>query len=79
MGWFSSSPKEAPTPEPSKDGGYIAPDRSAREICYEGRDAFFRCLDRNDIIDSVKEDDKAKKMCLPEMLAFEKGCAESWV
>jgi cytochrome c oxidase assembly factor 6 len=80
MGWFStSSPTTTNPPEPSKDGGYIAPDRSAREVCYEGRDAFFRCLDRNNIIDSVKEDELAKKLCVPELRAFEKACAESWV
>lgn len=80
MGWFSSDSKPAPpAPEPSKDGGYIAPDRSARAQCWEGRDSFFQCLDRNGIIDSVKENAKAEQLCAPELREFEKACASSWV
>jgi cytochrome c oxidase assembly factor 6 len=80
MGWFTSSNSGTTTnAQPSNDGGFIAPDRSAREQCWYGRDAFFKCLDRNDIIDSVKEDDKAKKLCASELKAFEKACADSWV
>ncbi|KAH9825856.1 Cytochrome c oxidase subunit 6B-like protein new16 [Teratosphaeria destructans] len=86
MGWFSSS---SPTtsqpaaaianPEASTDGGYIAPDRTARAQCWEGRDNFFKCLDRHNIVDSVKEDEKARKGCMPELMEFEKYCASSWV
>lgn len=80
MGWFSSSPSNALTaPEPSNDGGYIAPDRTARAQCWEGRDSFFRCLDKNGIVDSVKEDEKARKLCAPELKEFEAACASSWV
>lgn len=81
MGWFSSSPSSPSpaAPEPSKDGGYIAPDRTARAQCWEGRDSFFRCLDQHGIIDSVKEDDKAKKLCAKELREFEGACASSWV
>ena len=81
MGWFGLT-KDTPspsTPEPSNDGGYIAPDRSSRAQCWEKRDQFFRCLDQNDILDSVKEDDKARKACAPELMEFEKACASSWV
>ncbi|KAK3715571.1 hypothetical protein LTR37_004921 [Vermiconidia calcicola] len=77
--WLGSSATSPPQPEPSKDGGYIAPDRSARAQCWEGRDAFFSCLDRNGIIDSVKEHEKAKKLCAPELKEFERHCASSWV
>ena len=80
MGWFSFGKEtESHAPEPSNDGGYIAPDRSARAQCWEGRDAFFRCLEKNDIIDSVKEDEKARQACAPELKEFEKACASSWV
>ena len=83
MGWFGSSDggsQPSPTaPEPSKDGGYIAPDRSARAVCWEGRDSFFQCLERNGIVDSVKEDEKARQVCAPELKGFEKACASSWV
>lgn len=84
MGWFGSSTSSSPpaavtAPEPSKDGGFIAPDRSARAQCWEGRDAFFRCLDRHGIIDSIKEGDKAGQACAAELKDFERSCASSWV
>lgn len=81
MGWFGSNEAQTtpPAPEPSKDGGYIAPDRTARAQCWEGRDSFFRCLDRNGIVDSVKDDEKARQACAEELKEFEKGCASSWV
>lgn len=79
MGLFGSSQPSPPQPEPSRDGGYVAPDRSARAVCWEGRDSFFKCLDRNSIIDSVKEDEKAKTVCAPELKKFEEACAASWV
>lgn len=68
----SSSPK-------SRDGGYVAPDRSARERCYESRDRLFDCLDRNDILDAVKEDEKSRRVCRGENEAYEKNCAKAWV
>lgn len=79
MSWFTTAPEKAPEPKPSSDGGYIAPDRSARAQCWEGRDNFFKCLDRVDIIDSVKEDEKARQHCMPELREFEKACQGSWV
>lgn len=79
MGWFSSSEPAAPTPAPSQDGGFIAPDRSARAQCWEGRDSFFNCLERNGIIDSVREDKKAREACPKELKEFEGACAQSWV
>ena len=85
MGWFgltSDTPGPAPSPSappPSNDGGYIAPDRTSRARCWEGRDKFFECLDRNDILDSVKEDEKARKACPQELKEFEANCASSWV
>jgi len=63
----------------SKDGGRIAPDRNAREICYESRDIFFECLDKNDILDAIKEDDKVRRVCPQEVTAYEKDCARSWI
>ena len=66
-------------PKPSNDGGFIAPDRSARALCWEGRDGFFACLNKNNIVDSVREADKANTLCSAENAAFEKNCATSWV
>jgi len=81
MGLFGSTTSQPtpPKPEASTDGGYIAPDRSARAQCWEGRDAFFQCLDKNGIVDSVREDGKAKSVCGTELKQFEKHCASSWV
>ena len=77
--WLGGSSSKPQPPEPSKDGGFIAPDRSAREQCWEGRDAFFQCLDRNGIIDSVKQDAEAHQKCSAELKQFERNCASSWV
>ncbi len=77
--WFSTTKSESPTPEPSKDGGYIAPDRTTRAQCYDGRDSFFACLDRNNILDSQKDDALARKLCPAELKEFERSCAASWV
>jgi cytochrome c oxidase assembly factor 6 len=79
MGLFSTSKPTPLQPTPSSDGGFIAPDRDARAACWEGRDAFFKCLDSHGIIDSVREDAKSRKACPEELRAFEKDCAGSWV
>ena len=74
MGWFSSSSPAATgtpaNPEPSQDGGYIAPDRTARSVCWEKRDEFFACLDRNNILNSIKDEDAVKKTCPKELVGF---------
>lgn len=80
MSWFGSSKDTTPpAPQASNDGGYIAPDRTSRQQCWDMRDQFFQCLDAHDILDSVKEDDKAKKVCGAELKGFERDCASSWV
>lgn len=78
MGFFSSS-SSPPAPKLSSDGAPIAPDRSQRAKCWEARDIYFQCLDKNDIVDSLKEKDKAAKACSSEGKAFEANCASSWV
>ncbi|KAI9673762.1 MAG: hypothetical protein M1829_003999 [Trizodia sp. TS-e1964] len=79
MGWFGSSTPSPPKPTPSPDGAFIAPDRGARARCWEGRDAFFACLDANDILDAEKHDKEAREKCAAQLRAFEMGCASSWV
>ena len=87
MGWGlptwlggSTTPAQAESGRPrSKDGGFIAPDRNARELCYESRDIFFECLDKNNIIDAIKEDEKARRVCPQEVADYERDCAKSWV
>lgn len=75
MGWFSWSSDETK----SSDGGRIAPDRSSRERCWEGRDRFFACLDRNNILDAVKDDKEARRKCGKEAEEFDGACAKAWV
>lgn len=47
--------------------------------CWEARDAYFKCLDGANIIDSITEKDAAAKACGSEGKAFEANCASSWV
>ncbi|KAI9642418.1 hypothetical protein NHQ30_009223 [Ciborinia camelliae] len=79
MGLFGTSQASLPPPKISADGAPIAPDRSQRSQCWEARDAYFRCLDRDGIIDSITENVKAEKSCGKEARGFEKNCATSWV
>ncbi|KAL8760723.1 MAG: hypothetical protein Q9184_003103 [Pyrenodesmia sp. 2 TL-2023] len=80
MGLFSSSsPAPSPqSPKPTPDGAFIAPDRSARDRCYEARDAFFACLDRAGIVDSIKESDAAGRECGGLEKGMGRECAASW-
>lgn len=81
MGWFSSEPSgpSGPAPKPSSDGAYEAPDRTRRAQCWDSRDLFFGCLDKNDILDAVKDKSKAEQLCKEEHAEFQKNCASSWV
>lgn len=76
MGWFSWFSSDD---SKSSDGGRIAPDRSSRERCWEGRDRFFACLDRNNILDAVRDDKGARSKCGKEVEEFEGACAKAWV
>lgn len=81
MGLFSAStsPSQPSAPKPSPDGGFEAPNRKARAHCWQARDAFFGCLERNAIVDSIKDADQAQKLCGEEGKGFERDCASSWV
>ncbi|KAI9708463.1 MAG: hypothetical protein M1820_003924 [Bogoriella megaspora] len=79
MGWLPFTSSGPLAPKPSSDGAYEAPDRDQRAQCWEARDAYFRCLDRNNIVDSIKDKDQAAQACGSEGIAFEKNCASSWV
>ena len=74
-----SQPQPTSVRPKSTDGGYVAPDRNAREICYESRDIFFECLDKNGILDANKEDEKSRQLCPKEVGDYERDCARSWV
>lgn len=80
MGLFSSSSTPTlPPPKIAKDGAPIAPDRSQRAKCWEARDMYFECLNKESIVDSIAHKDKAEKACSSEGRAFESNCASSWV
>ncbi|CZT10632.1 related to Cytochrome c oxidase subunit 6B-like protein new16 [Rhynchosporium agropyri] len=80
MGLFSSSAPALPPPKLTTDGAPIAPDRTQRARCWEHRDAYFQCLDKNNVIDSLGADkSKAESACGKESNGFEANCASSWV
>lgn len=86
MGWFSSSPAEKGKEEkavedhPTSLGGTYTPmKRAERQKCWEARDGYFGCLDRNNILDAVKDADAAASKCAPENKVYEQDCATSWV
>lgn len=78
MGWFSRSEDTTPA-KPATPTETIAPNRSQRARCWEARDAFFRCLDANGIIDSLKGKELAAEKCGKEDVEFSKECVGSWV
>lgn len=78
MGWIPWSSGDS-SKTTASDGGRIAPDRTSRARCWEGRDLFFACLDKNDILDGIKEDGKARQKCAKEVAEFEEACSKSWV
>jgi cytochrome c oxidase assembly factor 6 len=59
--------------------GARAPSRSERQKCWEARDLYFSCLDRNDIVDAVANDKQARRACGSDSAAFERDCATEWV
>lgn len=81
MGLLSSSspPPTHTNPTPSPDGAFEAPNRQSRAHCWTARDNFFACLERNGIIDSIREKDKAMEACGTEGKDLRKECAASWV
>lgn len=83
MSWswlgFGSSDVTKKDDRPAGKDGYKAPDRNARTLCWESRDLFFDCLDKHNIVDSIKNDEKARAECSSELQLLEKDCAGSWV
>lgn len=82
MGWLPWSSPSSEGPKKTSGGAFETPSRSNRAKCYEARDAFFECLDRNNILDSINTKEgreAAKKACGNENVMFERDCAHSWV
>ncbi|KAF1920532.1 cytochrome oxidase c subunit VIb-domain-containing protein [Ampelomyces quisqualis] len=82
MGWFFSGSKDASGPAKTSGGAFESPSRATRKQCYAARDAFFECLDKNNVLDSIntqKGREKAYTFCGQLNQEFEKNCAHSWV
>lgn len=74
MGLFSSS-----QPEPQHPPQETVIKKSARKLCWDARDKLFACLDKNNIIDAIKNDSEVKAKCGPEDAEYNKDCISSWV
>lgn len=79
MGLFGLFPSEADKRATEVRTGAVAPTRAERQQCWFARDAYFACLDANNIVDALKDDKKAAKACASESAGFEKDCAAQWV
>ncbi|KAF2466820.1 uncharacterized protein BDR25DRAFT_293306 [Lindgomyces ingoldianus] len=83
MGWLPWVSSDTPGgPKKTSDGAFEAPNKTNRAKCYEARDAFFECLDRHNILDSINTKGgqaAAKQACGIADQEFEKNCAHSWV
>lgn len=63
MGWFSTSKPDV-----------SAVSREDRKQCWEGRDAYFTCLDHAGVLEAGKEGNA----CTQEKSHYEATCAKSW-
>lgn len=84
MGWlpFSAGASDDGGVKKTSGGAFESPSRSNRKQCYAARDAFFECLDKNNVLDSIntkKGREKATGFCGQLDEEFEKNCAHSWV
>ncbi|KAJ4330592.1 hypothetical protein N0V87_009853 [Didymella glomerata] len=81
--WSSSSSGDSSSGVKKTPGGaFESPSRTNRKKCYEARDSFFECLDKNNILDSINTKsgrEKAETFCGSVDKEFEKNCAHSWV
>lgn len=75
---FGSSSTESKRAEEVR-AGTRAPDRTERKKCWEARDGYFACLDKNGILDALKDENAAAKACGGENVVFERDCAREWV
>lgn len=85
FGSSSSSSSSTATTPALPDGAPPAPTREERKKCWTARDAYFGCLDRNNIIvpgEESKGPDGAETkvgLCHGEQDAYSKDCAKAWV
>ena len=68
--------KDSPSPTTMKDE---IPLRDQRQLCYQSRDAFFTCCDKNNIENPLKAVDAVQRSCKREKQKFDRDCIDSWV
>ncbi|SCV74413.1 BQ2448_6845 [Microbotryum intermedium] len=73
----SSSSSSTPSSAPAAGSPGSIPDRSARQACWDHRDAYFGCLEKNNII--VPGSERESGLCQAEREGYEGRCAQSWV
>lgn len=78
MGWW---PFSSETRGDAIRNGNAIPTRNERAVCWAARDAYFACLDANNIVDATKDPgaSAAAKACAAPSAEFEKDCAVAWV
>jgi cytochrome c oxidase assembly factor 6 len=84
MGWLpawgsTTKPEGGSSSDTISPEEYRPPGRQTRAKCWDSRDVFNQCLDRNNILDAIKDKEAADKTCGKESDLFEKNCASSWV
>jgi cytochrome c oxidase assembly factor 6 len=82
MAWLPWSSSDDSGVKKTSGGAFESPSRNNRKRCYEARDSFFECLDKNNILDSINTKsgkEKAATFCSQFDQEFEKNCAHSWV
>jgi cytochrome c oxidase assembly factor 6 len=76
MGWW---PFSQDTRADAIRTGTAIPNREERTVCWAARDAYFACLDANNIIDATKDASAAAKACPKQSAQFERDCSTAWV
>ena len=84
FGFGSSSSSSSSSSNPNEPPP--APLREERKACWAGRDAYFDCLNANNVIipgDENKVDGKEVKggasICSAEREKYQKNCGQTWV
>ncbi|KAG6069056.1 hypothetical protein E4U32_005144 [Claviceps aff. humidiphila group G2b] len=76
--WPLSSSSSSSRSDAIRSGDAI-PTRQERSVCWASRDAYYACLDANNIVDANKDPSATKRTCPRETDAFERDCAAAWV
>lgn len=55
------------------------PDKAKRQVCWDGRDKYWQCLDKYAPEHSTTSGDEGPKECEALRKLFESGCPNQWV